>query len=720
MPTTTINTKIKATDEFSVTAEAIITKSHQLEDAFKSLNNQVATLNKNTQETLKNFNAISGTKIKTSVGNSGSSSASKSGGSNNSGGLVGSYGGSNNSHIAKFLGGNSKTVNDAMANMKRAQSVVSTLSSSPSSLLPTLINLGSKAGPAGAAVALVVTALVGMTAAGAAASAKLASVENSMRMLGSSLGEEGKSAIEAQNKLVNLKKEWASMGLSIQKAFTPVFEFFLTAGLGIAKALGLKSDTTYQTAGPKAYTAQKAKQSGFTTSSAANLGEGTYSMASALGKQRGEDPVKIAQDLTDAFMSGSDAAAQYGIVVDDITVKGWLMQEKGIDAVNIQISEAAMQAHRYNFMQMQLSKGQSVAMQNQIKQWKQYGMLIDATKNQLLDFEQVTRLAGMDFTIPDIGSQNITSEVGKATDELENTPTNIPIGINLSPDFLKLGAFLAAIAMPLTVPVMIAMFGAQAVLEWVKSIPESLSVAVRIAVEGLPALQWARDAIAQLQGMMGLSGVTNPGMVGAQSSSLIGAANATRFEQPASVQMKQPAPYNAFGAALQADFALNKERGFGGTLGAIGTEVTTNPWAKAALATLVAVATGGIAAGVFGSASAAFSGAAAGGMGALTGILGHATGGLSTKEHIARISEGNSTEAIIPLDSSASLPAFQAIAAGINAQGGSSSTEVHVHMSGTNIWKDSAQMTEFAEIIKDKIQQIDRTNGNYNQGMVMG
>ena len=70
--------------------------------------------------------------------------------------------------------------------------------------------------------------------------------------------------------------------------------------------------------------ASTAKQSGFDNTSAANLAIGTYDMAMKKARQYGVEASKVAKSLADAWATGSDAAKDYGVVVDDQTLIGYM------------------------------------------------------------------------------------------------------------------------------------------------------------------------------------------------------------------------------------------------------------------------------------------------------------------------------------------------------------------------------------------------------------
>lgn len=281
------------------------------------------------------------------------------------------------------------------------------------------------------AVTAVIAAIALMGVAGKKAVEQNKAMAQGLQTLGGEIQGSGQLSLQASRDLIHLKNTWSTVALGIENAFIPVFKMFVNAANNIGTILkwaGIRPEEvkTTGTAGAQglsdyankmnkyvptnrsipamADVASSAKQSGFTNIDAANLAIGTMNMAAQLQEKYGEDAVDINKKLSDAWLNGSDAAKQYGIVVDDLTLKGWLMQEHGIDAVNVKLSDAALQAYRYELAMEEASNNNSNAIQQNIKTWKQLGTIIDSTKNMLLPFEKVITLPGLNPLIPDVGS----------------------------------------------------------------------------------------------------------------------------------------------------------------------------------------------------------------------------------------------------------------------------------------------------------------------------
>lgn len=158
-----------------------------------------------------------------------------------------------------------------------------------------------------------------------------------------------------------------------------------------------KQDIASATANTSSY----ARQLGFDLQSAQNLAYNTFDTAWQLQQQYGQQAVDVNDKLTEAWLKGSDAAREYGVVVDDLTLTGF-MAEQGVDIANMQITDAQRAAYRYQLMQEQLATSSDETLADNIQRWKQLGMQIDSTKGKLFQFDEVINLGGLDTTIPDI------------------------------------------------------------------------------------------------------------------------------------------------------------------------------------------------------------------------------------------------------------------------------------------------------------------------------
>lgn len=205
------------------------------------------------------------------------------------------------------------------------------------------------------------------------------------------------------------------------------------------KIYGIPLDSSASTIGS---IVSQAKQSGFDNNSATNLAINTYKQAIKLAEQYGLKVEDVADALSDAWLRGSDAAKEYGAVVDDQTLIGF-MASQGVDIVNVEITDAMRQYYRYQLLMKETSESNSDAMQQQIKQWKQLGFMIDKTKNKLFSFDEVINLQAVDPEIP------IVDSLGEIKDSLDkplevkpiitpdggDTLTPSPLPVEVVPEF---------------------------------------------------------------------------------------------------------------------------------------------------------------------------------------------------------------------------------------------------------------------------------------------
>ena len=98
----------------------------------------------------------------------------------------------------------------------------------------------------------------------------------------------------------------------------------------------------------------------------------------------------------------------------------------------------------------------------------------------------------------------------------------------------------------------------------------------------------------------------------------------------------------------------------------------------------------------------------------------HASGGISTKAHLAHISEMNKAEAIIPLESSIGINALSEAMNKAGAEGLSQGNtyNIHLHLDGINIADNDNQWSEVANRIAEYMQININRQGEYNYGLV--
>ena len=281
----------------------------------------------------------------------------------------------------------------------------------------------------------------------------------SLEVVNDAQSKGSKQALETANDLVDVKNQWTRIGEDLTSVFEPLFnlavDFLKVVGNVVESVTDILDKTNDEQYTPgnskfKWYSqgleegsgepeskslpvlsdiASSAKQSGFTNTSAANLAIGTYDAAMDLAHQYGQEASKVAQDLADAWLTGSDAAKEYGIVVNDDVLAGY-MAAQGVDIVNVEITDAMKQYYRYQLMLEQAAANNSDAMSEQIKDWTQLGAIIDKTKGKLFSFDEVIQLDAFDPTIPDVGTPSVDMGGGIDTEEPEDDLNGLISGGN--------------------------------------------------------------------------------------------------------------------------------------------------------------------------------------------------------------------------------------------------------------------------------------------------
>lgn len=629
------------------------------------------------------------------------------------------------------------------------------------------IKLTSALGTTLPAVAGITLALTAMTAAGAKASKTTLDITQSLNQFGGNLGEISDNAVESSNKLTSAKNGFKQLGDALSSLFTPLYNGFSDLAYSISELIDISRDfgtaTTdlsnrllnaakqFSNEGLKTpineslatmtNTSSRAQQAGFSLSSSANLGIGTYNAATNLAIKYGQgDQVdSIAQKLTDAWTKGSDAAKEYGIVVNDETLYGWLAQEKGVDAVNVKLSDAAIQAYRYELAMYEANQSGSEGLQDQIKGWKQYGMQLKNTQNQLLSFEKVITLKGIDPNIPEIKEPEIKiNDIEKSVDEFEDNfkPVIAPTIKPPDPKDTTVAVKAETAEAEQAVKDLNSLLG---------SVPDNVLVTAEVpAIKGLNELtllsteanyllnnsQIKANADISVSGLEELSTadtllqritafLTKLGQVDFGKITLDAVVNSTALGHLGEInQWLIDSGLSA--KAQKANDWINKHNVYQ-NIGKLSLGALTTVGGAA-------VASSGIV-GKIGSEivdkipfTIDFS-TFKNGIGLPGLLMGHAAnGGISTKAHLTAISENDTTEAIIPLDNPSATSAYEKIAEGIvNKMGiqmpaGNQTSNTYNLAPGGVVIADNYAMDKFVEMIANKLATLYSDRGDLGYG----
>lgn len=451
-----------------------------------------------------------------------------------------------------------------------------------------------------------------------------------------------------------------------------------TSFSGIAEGLGL-TDSEYTSAISSIVSGSR--ELGFSLDSLKEMAENTLTVAYEVGQRYGESTVSVIENITDAWQKGSNAASKYGVVVTDDVLAGWAALEKGIDIVNVQYSDAAIQGLRYELAMKQLSTTNSNMLQNNIQLWKQQGALINQNKNNLSSFEEVLKVSGYNPIIPDIEGTKVvglTDEIDDleavrdTLDEIKDKDIKVKTGW-LPSENLK--AFFSWLDNPQNVVL-------QAEADILKSQFESLSeyTSNKGTLMGQEfGANFVGAWLSELEA--GKAIATNVGL----NSLVTGASGFNTGESPLGglsvVIDEMPNTVGSKGLSV-SEKAYNAGYTFGKSL--LNSEIFTS------------------------------------GPKLLSGLAGHADGGISTKQHIAMISEGNSAEAIIPLNNTSANPAYEQIASALSKQlvglVDNGQTIINVAPNSTVIG-NQAGLKQLADLIDRNIAIQRRNRGELDYGL---
>ena len=266
----------------------------------------------------------------------------------------------------------------------------------------------------GASLAAVVGGLYGLAKAGKYANDRITLVNQALTSMGGSINNVGEAALRAKNNQIEFSNKIDNDLYALSIKLNKFFDGLMARAVDLTNASGVGEapDKIFST---ESDVSVRAQASGFTVGSANNLAVGTYNLANSIKDQWGETASDIADKLANAWLTGSDAAAKYGAVLDDLTLKGY-MASKGVDIVNVEITDAMEQYYRYQLLEEELSTNSRDAMSQNIKGWREYGNIIDKTKQKLFGFDEVIQLASFNPEIPDIAGSGLLDQI----DDLKN------------------------------------------------------------------------------------------------------------------------------------------------------------------------------------------------------------------------------------------------------------------------------------------------------------
>lgn len=228
------------------------------------------------------------------------------------------------------------------------------------------------------------------------------SYSRSLTQMGVTLNDLEQASIDSRNSLNDLSNKWGNAMQDLGEAFEPILTTIIDFLDKATDFVGMDdSESKENVYGVQAGIVSSAKQSGFSLQTSQALAGNTYREALKISEKYGQQASDIAEKLAEAWLTGSDAAKEYGVVVNDDVLTGF-MASQGVDIANTEITDAMEQYYRFLLMSYELQQGNTEELQNQIKEWTQLGFMIDKAKGKLFSFDEVIQLTSADSKIPDM------------------------------------------------------------------------------------------------------------------------------------------------------------------------------------------------------------------------------------------------------------------------------------------------------------------------------
>ena len=325
--------------------------------------------------------------------------------------------GLNTSSTKQQTQSSNKQVQAKKKELQAAKLVASQLSSTAGKTISLSTALSSSLNPA---IGITISSIILLSKLTIDASKNTAEYSKSLRQMGIQLNKLESDSIHTANNINKLKNQVGNVLQDFGEILEPVLNLIVEATSSLLKLAGIDdTETKTKKYGVQADISTSAMQSGFSLNSANALAGGTYNQAIKLAEAYGEQASDVAKKLADAWLTGSEAAKEYGVVVNDQVLTGY-MASKGVDIANVEITDAMKQYYRYQLMLEETSASSKSNMQDQIKQWTKLGFIIDKTKGKLFSFDEVIQLTAADATIPEVLG-------GLINEQDKNMDTNLPI-----------------------------------------------------------------------------------------------------------------------------------------------------------------------------------------------------------------------------------------------------------------------------------------------------
>ena len=235
------------------------------------------------------------------------------------------------------------------------------------------------------------------------AQSNLSGAAKSLKLLGESLTSEQVTQYEKTQREKNIDRMEAQVSEALGRAWdkligntldnigNDVKEWFLGDVMG---ATGAELDSTV--AQGRQSIVYDAIAEGTSFESAGMLADDIYSIANRYSDSLlAESPTALAQQIMSAVMGDESALKQYGLLVNEDILDGFMQLEEGLDAVNVEYSESALQLHRLSLITKELTERQTKgakAAGDLMAVYQRTGEAMNHFKNQLFSFDEVISL----------------------------------------------------------------------------------------------------------------------------------------------------------------------------------------------------------------------------------------------------------------------------------------------------------------------------------------
>ena len=296
------------------------------------------------------------------------------------------------------------------------------ISNTATSIVKSLGTIAPQALIAVTALNTVVTALDEIGKSAKTAQDRTTQYSKSLNQLGKQMTEQQKNSLaaaESSKKLNNQMSEIKNNFGSVLGDIKGSIDGFLSDVVESITGISGETENKVAVAGVQANIVSDAKQTGLPAELSRQMASDTYSMAEGLAIG-GEQASDVAEKLADAWLNGSDAAKEFGIVLNDTVLTGYLA-EKGIDIANTEITDAMKQYYRYLLLEEQVQNANSDYLQANITRWTKLGTTIDKTKGKLFAFDEVINLDGFSNEMPDSLGDGLDRLADAKEEELKRT-----------------------------------------------------------------------------------------------------------------------------------------------------------------------------------------------------------------------------------------------------------------------------------------------------------